>query len=429
MTQTVAGTRHEPTAATTTPTRAAAVASTTLPGARLSAVVLGAVVLVTAIAPLATDMYVPAFPLVGRDLRASASLVQLTLTTFFVGMALGQLVGGPVSDRIGRRRPLLVSLAALIAASAACAVSPGITAMMAARLVQGFAGGWAMVIARSIVVDLTSGPRLVKAMNVMAGAAGIAPVVGPLLGAAILRFSQWRVSFWVVGALGLVMLAVVAIAVPETLPAGRSHGGGVARLAGSAAVVLRDRRFLGYLLVFGSSMGAIFAYVATSAFVLQSMNGLSPTAYSVDFAVNAVGLTVTTLIAAKLAGRVPTRAVVGVGLAATAIATVVLTVGALNGMPLSFALVGFFALMSAQGLVGPNAGALASGEVPDEPGTGSALLGFLQWFMAGVIAPLAGLGGAHTAVPMAGILAALTVVSVAALAVLARPAPARREIS
>jgi predicted MFS family arabinose efflux permease len=115
-------------------------------------------------------------------------------------------------------------------------------------------------------------------MNVIAGAAGIAPVIGPLLGAAILRFSQWRLSFWVVGALALVMLAVVAISVPETLPAGRRHRGGVARLVGSAAVVLRDRRFVGYLLVFGFSMGAIFAYVATSAFVWQSMNGLSPTA-------------------------------------------------------------------------------------------------------------------------------------------------------
>jgi DHA1 family bicyclomycin/chloramphenicol resistance-like MFS transporter len=425
-------TRHDLAAATTpttTPASGGSVTSKTVVGARLSAVVLGAVVLVTAIAPLATDMYVPAFPLVGRDLQASASQVQLTLTTFFVGMALGQLIGGPVSDRIGRRRPMRVSLAVLVVASAACAVSPGITAMMAARLVQGFAGGWAMVIARSIVVDLTSGPRLVKAMNVIAGAAGIAPVVGPLLGAAILRFSQWRVSFWVVGALGLVMLAVVAISVPETLTAGRRHGSGVAQLVGSAAAVLRDRRFVGYLLVFGFSMGAIFAYVATSAFVLQSMNGLSPTAYSVDFAINAVGLTVTTLVAAKLAGRVPTRTVVGVGLAATAVATVVLIVGALHGMPLSFALVGFFALMSAQGLVGPNAGALASGAVPDEPGTGSALLGALQWFMAGVIAPLAGLGGAGTAVPMASILAVLTVVSVVALAVLARPARARPEVS
>jgi MFS transporter, DHA1 family, multidrug resistance protein len=391
------------------------------PAVSLSAVVLGAVVLVTAIAPLATDMYVPAFPLVGPDLAASASQVQLTLTTFFVGMALGQLVGGPVSDRLGRRRPLLASLAVLAAASVLCAASPGIAVMMAARFVQGFAGGWAMVIARSIVVDLTSGPRLVRAVNVIAGAAGIAPVVGPLLGAAILALSHWRVSFWLVGALGLVMLAVVALGVPETLPSDRRHGGGLARLAGSAAVVLRERRFVGYLLVFGFSMGAIFAYVATSAFVLQSMNGLSPTAYSIDFAVNAVGLTATTLVAARLAGRVSTQAIVGVGLAATAVAAALLLAGALAGMPLPVALVGFFVLMSAQGLVGPNAGALASAEVPDEPGTGSALLGFLQWTMAGIIAPLAGLGGEHTAVPMAAILVVLTVVSVVALTVLAQP--------
>jgi DHA1 family bicyclomycin/chloramphenicol resistance-like MFS transporter len=317
----------------------------------LNAVVLGAVVLVTAIAPLATDMYVPAFPLVGRDLAASASQVQLTLTTFFVGMSLGQLVGGPVSDRVGRRRPLLVSLAVLMTASVLCAVSPSIAVMMAARLVQGFAGGWAMVIARSVVVDLTSGRRLVRAMNVIAGAAGIAPVVGPLLGAAILQFSHWRVSFWLVAALAVLMLAVVTVAVPETMPTARRHGGGLGRLAGSAAVVLRNRRFVGYLLVFGFSMGAIFAYVATSAFVLQSMNGLSPVMYSVDFSANAVGLTVTTLIAAKLAGTVSTRLLVGVGLTATAAAGVLLLAGALVGMPLPVALVGFFVLMSAQGLV------------------------------------------------------------------------------
>jgi MFS transporter, DHA1 family, multidrug resistance protein len=185
--------------------------------------------------------------------------------------------------------------------------------------------------------------------------------------------------------------------------------------------VVRNRRFAGYLLVFGFSMGTIFAYVATSAFVLQSMNGLSPVLYSVDFAFNAAGLTVATLLAARLAGRVPTRTVVGVGLAATGIAGAVLLVGAVGfGMPLPVALAGFFVLMTAQGLVGPNAGALASDVVRGQPGTGSALLGFLQWCMAGVIAPLAGLGGEHTAVPMATIVAALTAVSVFALVVLAR---------
>src|SRR4051812_31979105 len=164
--------------------------------AALSASVLGTIVLITAIAPLATDMYVPAFPLVGRDLDASATQVQLTLTTFFVGMALGQLVGGPFSDRVGRRWPLLVALAALVAASVVCSFSPTVPVMMAARLVQGFAGGRAMVIARSVVVDLTDGVRMVRAMNVVAGVAGTAPVVGPLLGALVLSLSHWRGSLF-----------------------------------------------------------------------------------------------------------------------------------------------------------------------------------------------------------------------------------------
>ncbi|NIK61057.1 multidrug effflux MFS transporter [Kribbella shirazensis] len=379
------------------------------PPAILPATVLATVVLITAIAPLATDMYVPAFPLVARDLATSATEVQLTLTTFFVGMALGQLVGGPVSDRAGRRRPLLISLVVLTAASALCAFSPTIGVLMVARLVQGFSGGWAMVIARSVVVDLTSGTRLVRAMNLVAGVAGIAPIVGPLLGAAVLQLSHWRVSFWVVAALAAVMVVTVAVAVPET--ARREP----TRFAGE---VLRNRGFLGYLVVFSFSMGTIFAYVATSAFVLQSMNGLSPVAYSVDFAVNAVGLTVATLVAARLAGRVPTRQLVLVGLVATGLAGVVLLVGALwFGMPLPVALLGFFVLMSAQGLVGPNAGALASAQVPEHPGTGSAVLGFLQWCMAGVVAPLAGLGGERTAVPMAAIVLALTAFSLLALIV------------
>lgn len=387
----------------------------------LSATVLATVVLITAIAPLATDMYVPAFPLVGRDLGASATQVQLTLTTFFVGMALGQLIGGPASDRIGRRRPLLVSLAVLAAASAICAYSPSIAVMMLARLVQGFSGGWAMVIARSIVVDLTRGAELVRAMNTVAGVSGIAPIVGPLLGGVILQFSHWRVSFWLVAVLAALMFVAVAVGVAETLPAEKRHGGGLSQITSTTKTVLRHRSFVGYLLVFGSSMGMIFAYVATSAFVLQSMNGLSPMVYSIDFAFNAVGLTVATLVAARLANRVSTRKVVGVGLAASAAAGVILLVGASwFDMPLPVALAGFFVLMTAQGLVGPNAGALASDTVPEHPGTGSALLGFLQWCMAGVVAPLAGLGGTETAVPMAVIVTALAVASVAALRVLAR---------
>ena len=384
--------------------------------ARLSKAVLANVVLLTMIAPLATDMYVPAFPQVGSDLGAGATGVQLTLTTFFVGMASGQLIGGPVSDQRGRRGPLRTAIVVLTLASAVCAMSPTIGVMMVARFVQGFAGGWAMVIARSVVVDLTSGPRLVRSLNLVQGVAGVAPIVGPLLGALVLQLSDWRVSFWLLAAWAVAMLVAVTVSVPESLPVERRHGGGLRQLRSSAGDVLGRRGFVGYLVVMSLSMGVTFAYVATSAFVLQSMNGLSPIAYSIDFAANAVGLTLATLGAARLAGRVPTRTVIAVGLTATGGAGLMLLVGALwFEMPLWGALTGFFVLMSAQGLVGPNAGALASEEVPEHPGTGSAVLGCLQWCTAGVIAPIAGLGGAQTAVPMAVIVLALVLSSFAAL--------------
>src|SRR4051794_28781729 len=179
--------------------------------ARLTSGLVATVVFLTAIAPLATDMYVPAFPQVAGDLTATATQVQLTLTTFFVGMALGQLVGGPVSDQRGRRRPLLAAVLVMTLASIACAVTPTIAVMMLARFVQGFAGGWAMVIGRAVIVDLATGARLVRVLNLIAAVGGIAPIVGPLLGAVILQLSHWRVSFWAVAALGVVMTVCVLV--------------------------------------------------------------------------------------------------------------------------------------------------------------------------------------------------------------------------
>jgi len=395
---------------------------------RLTAALVATVVLLTAIAPLATDMYVPAFPRVARDLGAGATQVQLTLTTFFVGMALGQLVGGPVSDQRGRKRPLLVAVAVMSAASVACALTPSIGVMMLARLVQGFAGGWAMVIGRAVVVDLARGARLVRVLNVIAAVGGIAPVVGPLVGAVILQLSHWRVSFWVVAALGAVMTVAVLVAVPETLPREQRHGGGLRSFAVAGRQVLANPRYVGYVVVAGSGMAAVFAYVATSAFVLQSMNGLSPIWYSVDFAANAGGMTIAALVAARLAGRVATRTLILVGQVATLVAGAAMLVGALVlDTPLVLALVCFFVVMTAAGLIGPNGGALASAEVPDHPGTGSAVLGFVQWVAAGLVAPVAGLGGEDTAVPMALLLVGAAAVSLVGLLGLARSRSPERQ--
>jgi len=385
------------------------------------------VVFLTAIAPLATDMYVPAFPQVAAELTTSATQVQLTLTTFFVGMALGQLVGGPVSDQRGRRLPLLASILAMTAASIACALTPTIGAMTVARFVQGFAGGWAMVIGRAVIVDLARGAQLVRVLNVIAAVGGIAPIVGRLLGAVILQLSHWRVSFWAVAALGLAMTVAVLVAVPESLPPDRRHAGGLRSFRTAGRVVVGNREYVGYVLVAGAAMAALFAYVATSAFVLQSMNGLSPVWYSIDFAANAAGMTAAALVAARLAGRVATRKVILAGqIAALAAGVVMLAGAAWFETPLILAMICFFVLMSAQGLMIPNGGALASAAVPDHPGTGSAVQGFVQWVAAGTIAPIAGLGGEHTAVPMAILMIAGSAVSMIGLLVVARRRPTVR---
>jgi DHA1 family bicyclomycin/chloramphenicol resistance-like MFS transporter len=386
--------------------------------------VVATVVFLTGIAPLSTDMYVPAFPRVAGDLSSTATQVQLTLTTFFVGMALGQLIGGPVSDQRGRRTPLLAALLTMTAASIVCALAPTIGVMTVSRLVQGFAGGWAMVIGRAIIVDLATGVRLLRVLNVIAAVGGIAPIVGPLLGGLILQLSHWRVSFWLVAALGLTMTLAVLVAVPESLPRERRHAGGLRNFLAAGRIVGANRAYVGYLVVAGAAMGALFAYVATSAFVLQSMNGLSPIAYSIDFAANAVGMTVAALTAARLAGRVSTRKLILTGQIAAATAGLAMLAGALwLGTPLLLALVCFFVLMTAQGLMLPNGGALAAAAVADHPGTGSAMLGFVQWVAAGTIAPIAGLGGEHTAVPMATLMTAGAIVSMVGLLVVARPRP------
>ena len=388
----------------------------------ISAALLGTVVFTTAIAPLATDMYVPAFPDVARDLGTSATGVQLTLTTFFVGMATGQLIGGPFSDQRGRRRPLLAATVLMLFASIACALAPSIAFMALARFVQGFAGGWAMVVGRAVIVDLASGTQLVRALNLVQGVGGIAPIVAPLLGGVILQVADWRAPFWVIAALVVLMIVATFAVVPESLPPQRRHAGGLATFARDARTVLGNRGYVGYVLVAAAAMVGLFAYVATSAFVLRSMNGLSALAYSIDFAANAAGMTLAALLAARLAGRVDTRRVILIGQLLALAAGLLMLVGALFlGTPLVLAVVSFFAFMVAIGLLWGNAGALAADAVPEHPGTGSAVLGMLQWGTAGFAAPLAGLGGEDTAVPLAIMMTLGALVSVVGLLVIAEP--------
>jgi DHA1 family bicyclomycin/chloramphenicol resistance-like MFS transporter len=384
------------------------------------------VIFLTAVAPLATDMYVPAFPRVSQEFGTGASAVQLTLTTFFAGMGLGQLVGGPFSDQRGRRMPLVVGTILMTIASVACALAPSVGILMIARFLQGFGGGWAMVIGRAVIVDLAHGSQLVRVLNLVMGIGGVAPIISPLLGAVILQLTGWRMTFWTLAALGILMTLCALFVVPESLPPAKRHAGGLREFGHAARTVLSNRRFVGYVVVASSAFIALFAYVATSAFILQNMNGLSPVAYSIVFAANAGGMTIAALISARLAGRVPTRRVILTGQVIALAAGVAMLAGALWwATPLLVAMGSFFALMVAQGLINTNGGALASAEVPAHPGTSSAVLGLVQWTTAGIVAPIAGLGGSNTAVPMAALMIAGALLSLFGLLVLARPHASR----
>nr|WP_281371780.1 multidrug effflux MFS transporter [Petropleomorpha daqingensis] len=355
--------------------------------------------LLAAISPLATGMYLAAFPAMADDLSTDAASVQLTMTTFLAGLAAGQLVLGPISDRIGRRTPLLAGTATCVLASALCAVAPTIGVLIAARFVQGFAGAAGIVLGRAIVADRVRGSAAARTFSVLMTLGALAPVVAPLLGGALLGPVGWRGVFAVLTGLTVLMLLGAFFLLPESLPWARRAG---RRADGTARAVLTDRDYLGHAVAFVFSYGTLLAYVSASPFVLQVVFGLSPGWYSVVFAANACGLTVASLANARLVGRFGARRLLGIGLGWQLGTAVVLLVLTLTGAPaLPAVLVLLWSSVTALGLIMGNATSLALARVPAGAGTGSAVLGAAQFGLAAAVAPLVGLGGDDTAVPMA----------------------------
>jgi DHA1 family bicyclomycin/chloramphenicol resistance-like MFS transporter len=369
----------------------------------------------TALAPLSIDLYLPALPELTRDFDASASEVQLTLTACLVGLALGQMIAGPLSDRLGRRTPLLVGLAAYSAASLACAFAEAIWVLVAFRLVQGLAGAAGIVIARAIVRDLRSGAAAARVFSYLMLVAGMAPILAPILGSQLLRVTSWNGLFVTLAIVGVALLLAVAAGLDETLPASRRRTGSWRETARTFADLLRDRVFLGYALVMGFAFGALFAYIAGSPFVIQDIYRLSPQQFGGVFALNAVGLVVCGQVNGVLVGRVAPMRLLAFGVAVSATAGLVLVAVVLGGIGLAGILPCLFAVVSSLGFVLPNATALALTEYPHVAGSASALLGVLQFLVGAAIAPLAGVAGSESAVPMAFVIAVLGVGSVGAL--------------
>lgn len=380
--------------------------------------------LLAAIAPLAIDMYLAAFPTMADDLGTDPASIQLTLTTFMAGLAIGQLVIGPLSDRWGRRRPLLVGGLVCVLASALCAVAPNVGLLIVFRFVQGFAGAAGIVIGRAIVADTLKGAAAARIFSLLAIMSGLAPVTAPLLGGALLGPVGWRGVFGVLTGAAIVMLLGSSLVLRETLPPSRRHSGGVTATFQAARGVLSNRGYLGYLLAFVFSFGSMFSYISASPFVLQTAFGLSAGWYSVAFAANAFGLTSASLVSARLVGRVGPRRLLTIGVSTLFTADILLATLAATGSLAAWSVLTLLWLgVSSMGLIMGNAASLAVAQTPESAGTGAAVIGAGQFALAAVVSPLVGLGGEDTAVPMAVAMVVSATVAVLGLAMLTRRGP------
>ena len=374
------------------------------------AVVLG---LLTAFGPISMDLYLPVLPALTSDLRAGTSTAQLTVSACLLGLAFGQIVAGPLSDRFGRRRPLLIGVVAYIAASALCAASPTIEALIAARLVQGLAGSVGIVIAQAAGRDLYSGGKLVRYYGRLAVLGGLAAIIGPVIGGQIASFTDWRGAFVFLAVVGAGILAASGFVFRETLPAELRTEGGLPHTLRSFRRLLSDRTFVAALLVTGFSGAAIFAYLAGATFVLQGIYGLTPQQYSLAFGLNSLGYMVFGFASGRLSERWSERGTLAAGVTMGVLGAGSLLATALLHLPLVAVILSLFTMVAGMATAAPPSTSLALSAYRDIAGTASSLLGLTRFAFGGLAAPLVGLGGEHDAIGL-GLVTAASAVAAAA---------------
>ncbi len=360
-------------------------------------VVLG---LLSTFGPISLDLYLPSLPELADDLDASASASQLTITFCLLGLAVGQLVAGPLSDRYGRRRPLIVGLVLYLVTSLACAFAPSIEVLLGLRLLQGLAGAAGLVISRAVARDLYSGRALVVFFARLMLVSGLAPVIAPVLGGQLARVMDWRGIFGVLAAFGVVLLVAGVTGVPETLPPERRSARGLRATMRGFAGLARDRLFVGTALTSGLASASMFAYIAGATFVLQRIYGLSAQGFSIVFGVNSIGILVMSQVGRRLVRRHAPARVLALGLTGNMIGSTGVAVSVLAGLGLPALVGSLFVMVSSLGLVFPNAMAIALADHGEQAGTASSLLGLLQYVVGALVAPLVGIAGEDTALPL-----------------------------
>lgn len=367
-------------------------------------IVLGAL---SAFGPLCLDMYLPALPDLASALRSTDTAAQLSLSACILGLALGQLLAGPLSDRVGRKAPLLVGVAVFAVVSAACAVTSSMLLLDVLRFVQGLAGAAGIVVGRAVVADRYEGRAAASYYAAMAAVNGFGPILSPVIGGQLLAIGTWRTIFWVLAGIGVALLAATYVVVPESLPPHRRSSEGLRGTAAAFVTVLRDRVYVGYVLAGCLVAAAMFGYISGSPFLLQDGFHLSPQLFSACFACNGIGIIAATWVGRYLLRFMGSAAILRVGLVQSAVGALLLLAAVTLHLGLWPVLVGFFVMVSAVGFALPHSSALAMDRHRRIAGAASAVFGVIQWALAALAAPLVGIGNrsAGTAVAVTAVLA------------------------
>lgn len=365
----------------------------------------------SAFAPLSIDMYLPAFPQIAADFGVELGRVQLTLSVFLIGVAVGQAFYGPLADRWGRRGPLLFGLALFVAAAAGCALAQSIGALTLSRLCMALGGSAGMVITRAVVRDSFNETESAHIYSLLMLVMGVAPILAPLLGGQLLLVTGWRGIFWVIAGFGFACLVATGRWLPDTLPRERRVAHGVLEALRVYGRLLVDPRFIGYVAAVGCASGLLFGYIAGAPTVFIEQHGVTPQAFGLFFGANAGGLIAASQLNRWLLRRWRARQILGVAYTVNTVAALLLVAEALTGWGGFAVLVGLlFVGIASTGLIFPNIAALAMAPFGAVAGSASALMGTLQFGVGGLAGTAVGLLHNGTARPMAGVMAACSVI-------------------
>ena len=367
------------------------------------AIILGTV---SAFGPLSIDMYLPALPTSARDFGTETAVVQQTLAVFFIGLSLGQIFYGPISDRMGRRLPLLFGCGLYMIACIGCALAPSIESLIPLRFAQALGACAGVVICRSVVRDLFDQQESARMYSFLMLVMGLAPITAPLIGGQLLLYFGWRAIFLTLSGFGLLCLLLVAFVLPETLPVERRTRAGLGSALQVYGEILIDRRFMGFAIASGLASAAMFAYIAGSPFVFIELNGVAPERFGLLFGTNAIGLVAAAQFNRWLLQRFQGIQILNVALSITALSSLLLlgiTATGIGGFPAM--LVALFCCIASTGLVGPNATAAAMAPYAKRAGSAAALLGAIQFIFGAVAGALVSALHNGTALPMTGVIA------------------------